>query len=190
MLTVAGVTFTDTDLWNLKQALAAAQAPVATPVPTPQPAPTPVPPPAGGRVINIKLAWGPLRSGNVMAYTANYGGFKGSDVVVVEFTTPPVFSNGQIGAIQVGEFRSDGISRTLCLSRSPGVFDDNSLAPTGMWAQKAYAAANTATVGFVVGGQPAMYPVLQPNTTYYANVKNTLGRGGDIKIELIKPPGL
>jgi hypothetical protein len=45
-------------------------------------------------------------------------------------------------------------------------------------------------VSFVIGGQPAIYPVLQPNTTYFFNIKNTTGVGGDMVIELIKPPGM
>lgn len=132
------------------------------------------------------MAWGAIGSGNAEANTKN---FSGNDIVVASFTTPAVTSAGSIGAIQAAEFSSTAISRTASLSLTPCSFDNN-LAPGGMFGSKTLVSGNTVTVSFVIGGSSVYYPVLQPNTTYYFNIKNTTGAGGNIKIEIIKPYGL
>jgi len=154
------------------------------------PAPSTSPPPAScagfSKTWQMPMVWGPLGSGNVEAYT---NGFSGNDIVVASFTTPAVGSAGQIGAIQAAEFGSPAISRTACLSLTPCTFN-NDLAPVGPFAGKALVSGTTVAVSFVIGGSSAVHPVLQPNTTYYFNIKNTDATGGNMKIELIKPPGL
>lgn len=166
--------------------------PSPSPSPSPTPVPVPVPAPAGGRVVQINLDWGMPGTGNRRVLTKDYGGFHDKDVLVVRFTTPTVSSAG-VGAIQAAEFASVAGSRTACLSEHPGVFD-NALgvqqAGFAGIAGRALVSGNTVTVPFVVGSQSTWYPVLKPNTTYYFNVRNTNGVGGDMVVELQKPPGL
>lgn len=141
----------------------------------------------------IPISWGALKSGSVSVYTKNFGGFSNGDVIVASFTTPGVSSAGQLGAIQAAEYASTAISRTASLSTSPCSFDNNLGATGSIFASlsgSALVSGNTVTVSFQVGGSSLWYPVLQPSTTYYYNIKNTSGIGGDMKIELQKPPGL
>jgi hypothetical protein len=141
----------------------------------------------------IPISWGALKSGSVSAFTSQFGGFSNGDIVVASFTTPGVSSAGQVGAIQAAEFSSTAVSRTAALSTSPCSFDNGLGASGGIFAAVTGAAlvsGNTVTVSFQVGGSSSWYPVLQPNTTYYFNIKNTTGVGGNMKIELQKPPGL
>jgi hypothetical protein len=132
------------------------------------------------------MAWGAIGSGNAEAFTKN---FSGNDIVVASFTTPAMSSAGQIGTLQAAQFSSDAVFRTASLSLTPCSFDNN-LAPGGMFGSKTVVSGTTAWISFVIGGSSTYYPVLQPNTTYYFNVKNTTGVGGNMKIEIIKPPGL
>jgi hypothetical protein len=163
------------------------------------PPPPPPPPPTGGGTPtscpgfsnswSTPIAWGPMGSGGVAAYTKS---FSGNDIVVASFTTPAATSAGQIGAIQAAEFSSSAISRTASLSLTPCSFD-TSLSATGPFSKlsgSTLVSGNTVTVSFVIGGSSSLYPVLQPNTTYYFNIKNTNAVGGNMKIEMIKPPGL
>jgi hypothetical protein len=182
-------TLTDADLWALKQALAVAQAPS---VPAPNPSPAPTPAPVGGRNIAIPLQWGAPGSGNVHVLTENYGGFHDKDVAIVSFKTPANTAPGQVGSISAGEYRSAAISRTASLSLRPGSFD-NDLGVKGFLGAVSGAtlvSGTTVSVSFQIGGTSLWYPVLQPSTTYYFNIKNTNGVGGDMVIELIKPPGM
>jgi hypothetical protein len=75
---------------------------------------------------------------------------------------------------------------------------DNGLGATGDGSafallQKVSGAAtangNTVTVNYQLGGANTYKPALQPNTTYYFNIKNTLGIGGNMVIDLLKPSG-
>jgi hypothetical protein len=137
----------------------------------------------------IPISWGALKSGSVRVSTTN---FSNNDIVVAYFTTPGVTSAGQFGAIQAAESQPPAISRTASLSLAPCSFD-NSLGATGFFSKQsgsALVSGTTVTVPFQVGGSNTQYPVLQPNTTYYYNIKNTTGSGGNIFIELQKPPGL
>jgi hypothetical protein len=141
----------------------------------------------------IPISWGALQSGSVSVFTKNFGGFSGNDIVVASFTTPGATSSGQVGAIQAAEYASTAISRTAALSTSPCSFDNGLGASGSVFATltgSALVSGNTVTVSFQVGGSSTWYPVLQPNTTYYFNIKNTKAVGGDMKIELQKPPGL
>ena len=144
----------------------------------------------------IKIDWG---TGNKRVYTSNFGGFGNNDIAVVYFTTPAFATNVGIsgGAIQAAESQSVAISRTAALSASPCSFDNN-LGATGdtsafAFLQKVTGAAtatgNTVTVNYQLGGTNTYKPALQSNTTYYYNIKNTLGVGGNMVIDLLKPSG-
>lgn len=142
---------------------------------------------------NIPIAWGAIGSGSVSVFTKNFGSFSGGDIIVASFTTPNATSAGQVGAIQAAEFGTTAISRTASLSTTPCSFDNNLGATGSLFASisgSALVKGNTVTVNFQIGGSSLWYPVLQPNTTYYYNIKNTNGTGSDMKIELQKPPGL
>lgn len=162
--------------------------PTPTPTPTPSQDPIVVSNPDGSRLISIPLFWGPPGSGNIKVLSKDFGGFHDKDIIVVKFTTPAMGSDS-VGNISVGEYQSSAISRTGCLSTNPVTFD-NALRGQGFFGQPAIALANTASVNFRVGSSLTNYPLLLPNTTYYFNVKNTNGVGGNVIIELIKPQGM
>jgi hypothetical protein len=164
----------------------------ATPNPTPAifgtPDPVVVTNSNGSRTINIPMVWGPPGTGNIKVYTKDFGGFKDTDIIVVKFTTPLLVSDS-IGNISVGEYQSNAISRTVSLNNKPAVFD-NTLGGSGFFGQAAMASGNTTGVSFRIGSSKTDYPRLLPNTTYYFNIKNTSGVGGNLIIELIKPQGM
>lgn len=162
MLTVAGITFTDTDLWNLKQALAGATAP--SPTPTPTPSPTPTPTPAGVRIVNV--AFSTLIG--VMHETVGAG-----EVLAFRFTPSAGFSsNGKLCFFK--QSPTDGGAyhdREVCLSDVPGDFSRR----LGMGA---LVQGQEASAYFSVGGYPSdkygrpvtTYPNLTAGQTYYVNV--------------------
>jgi len=134
----------------------------------------------------LSLAWGAIGSGNVASLMTK---FNGNDIIVASFTTPAVTSAGQIGTIQAAEYSSIAINRTASLSLTPCSFDNN-LASSGFGAHKTLVSGNTVSISYVIGGSSKYYPVLQPGTTYFFNIKNSSGIGGGMKVEMIKPPGL
>lgn len=161
-----GTTLTDTDLWNLKQALAAATAPATTP-PT-----TPVVTPPGVRVIQLPWAKTPGSPGPNI--TIGVG-----EVLAFAFTPPLGFSsNGVLGNFSFSPTNQNAYSdRYLCLSDTPGDFSQK-LAP------EALKIGQEPNVYFSVDGYPVRQSPrggytyvdktsanLTPGVTYYANVK-------------------
>jgi hypothetical protein len=122
--------------------------------------------------------------------TAGVGGVGPNDAVIVQFTTGPGANPGQFGNITGAEYSSDPSTRVAALSTRQCDFGST----LGFGATST---SNTVTVNFSVGANSSgYYPALQPNTTYYYNVKqlagSTCASSGNCNMyfQLHKPPGL
>jgi hypothetical protein len=116
----------------------------------------------------IDVAWTSIQ----LYYTANAGGFGVNDIVVVRFTTSAITSSTAKGYIQAVEYSDPPSGRSAALSATPcdlvglpkvgggtSAFGPNDNAP---WAYFSLVASKTGA------------SVLQPNTTYYFNITNSL----------------
>lgn len=164
MIVIQGITFTDPDLWNLKQALASAQPP-ASPAPTPAP-PAPAPTPVGNARL-VVVPWGNTKS--IVSQTINAG-----EALAFAITPPAGLSTGgQLANFSISPSDQNAyFDRLICLSAAPGDFD-NPLRPS---ARKQGQEPNVyfSVGGYPVGrlGQPDMSSAtLMPGTTYYVNVR-------------------
>lgn len=122
--------------------------------------------------------------------TGSSGGLGPNDAVVVKFTTGPNVNPNQYGNITGAEYSSDPSTRQAALSTT--MCDFGSSLGFG-----ATSTSNTVTVNFSVGSNSSgYYAALQPNTTYYYNVKqlagSTCASSGNCNMyfQLHKPPGL
>jgi hypothetical protein len=122
--------------------------------------------------------------------TGTSGGVGPNDAIVVRFTTGAGANPGFFGNITGAEYTSDPSTRAASLSAT--MCDFNSTLGFG-----ASSTSNTVTVNFSVGSNSSgYYPALQPNTTYYYNVKqlpgSTCASSGNCNMyfQLHKPPGL
>ncbi|MEP7206593.1 MAG: hypothetical protein ABI920_06620 [Casimicrobiaceae bacterium] len=113
--------------------------------------------PMGTVVIPLKSVAGTISQSIA---SANFGSFTNTSIAVVTFTTG---ANTGSGSVSFAEFASGPVDRTASLSTSPCTFDTQAITTR-------YGTGNTIT--FQVGGTNSRKPVLQPNTTYYMNVKN------------------
>lgn len=117
------------------------------------------------------------------------GGMGPNDVLVVQFTTGPNANPNQYGNIVAAEYQSDPSARDFALSTARCDFGKTLGAG-------AASTSNTATATFSVGTNASgYYAALQPNTTYFLNVRNTAGstcRSSGVcnmYVQLHKPPG-
>ena len=120
--------------------------------------------------------------------TVSYGGFGNGTVAVAKFTTSAATSG--TGSFRIGEFAGGPLPRTSSISTTPCDFTPTSAGGTALrmnqsssWFQ--YFIISSSRLGFVT---------LQPNTTYYINVKNQLSGADtcpsascDIGIEVQEP---
>lgn len=124
-------------------------------------------------------------------YTRDVGGFTPRGVVVVQFTTGSVSSTNMLPRIAAAEFSSSPSSRIATLSPTPCDFGPQA-------ALGAAGEGNSVTMVFALGTGSGYgyYPVLQLNTTYYLNIKNSpnatcIANGVcDMFIDLVKSGGL
>ena len=122
--------------------------------------------------------------------TNSLGGVGPNDAVVVKFTTGSNVNPNQYGNITGAEYTSDPSTRQGVLSTSMCDFG-------GTLGFGATSTSNTVTINFSVGANGSgYYPALQPNTTYYYNVKqvpgSTCAASGNCAMyfQMHKPPGL
>jgi hypothetical protein len=101
-------------------------------------------------------------------YTSNAGGFAKNGAVVVAFTTGSVSSTTSLPRIAAAEYQSPPSSRIATLSSKPCDFGPQ---PT----PGAAGEGNSVTMVFALGTGSGYgyYPVLQLNTTYFLNMKNS-----------------
>ena len=163
-------------------------------------APPTTPPPTGGTISCsgyqtqvIDLPWGRIGSGNVQLATTGFGN---GMIVVGRFTTPNVVpttvARAGIGAVtsiaNVTVYRTAALSLTPCDFPVPNPIGNNSATVTG---------TPSPNVTYQIGGPSPYYAVLQPNTTYYFNIKNEVngaptcpaGKTCDMYVQLRKPFG-
>jgi hypothetical protein len=157
-------------------------------------------PPPGGPIscagfaetIVLDLAWGTPNSGGVRAITKGFGN---NDIVVARFTTPNTTAANVFASIAAAEYIDQQHQRTATLSRTPCDFPYPN--PVGRLATTTQATSSVAFT-YAVGGSSTYYAILQPNTTYYLNIKNVAagvstcapGQSCNMAIELQKPNGL
>jgi len=118
-----------------------------------------------------------------------------NDIIVGRFTTPNATLAGVYAAIKGGNWTGDQILRTASLSTNPCNFPYPN--PLGKLATTTQGSPSP-SVNYAVGGSSLYYAILQPNTTYYFNIKNEVngvstcaaGQNCDFFIELQKPNGL
>ena len=148
------------------------------------------------KTIPIDLPWGAPGSGNPRQ---NSSGFGNGAIVVARFTTPATIPSGLGGTVKTGQWSQIVAMRSLSISTTPCDFS----APSSMGFYGLQTGANNTTPSFLyqIGGASKTYPVLQPNTTYYINVRNTYTASNgtvvptctsgtcDIFVELDKPNG-
>jgi hypothetical protein len=123
--------------------------------------------------------------------TRNFGGFNANDVIVVQFTTGSLSTTNNLPHITAVEYGSSPSSRQGVLSATPCDFS-----PQPVIGATSY--GNTITSLFAIGSGTGFgyYPVLQPNTTYYVNIKNmpnpncASNANCDMSVDLIKASGL
>lgn len=153
----------------------------------PQPPQPPAPP--GVRIIDID--WN-ASIGNVRIDTRQKGGFH-DETLAFRFTTPNKTSPAKAQISGVESNATVSIFRTACLSDKPGELT------TGVGKY-----SRSVGLGFhfvyCVGTAPDQYTTaLEPNKTYYVNVKNekngvstlpSAGVSADMFVELAKPSGL
>jgi hypothetical protein len=114
------------------------------------------------------------------------GSFGGNDAWVVPFTTGSGTAPGKLGSIVGAEYLSSPSAKVATLSTTPCDFG----ATLGAYST---ATGKTISLLFSVGGDPAygLYPVLQPSTTYYVNIKNVEPcEICDMFLDFTKPRGL
>ena len=132
----------------------------------PQVPPTPPAPPAGGPVppgsVNVIIPWAP---GTTRGYT---GPIDSTAIICVQFTTGPSPSAANnLPHIVGAEYQAPPRTRIAVLSATPGDFGPQPMAgasSNGNTVQVPFTVANPNNFGY--------YPVLEPNTTYYLNVKS------------------
>jgi FG-GAP-like repeat len=126
--------------------------------------------------------------------TTSVGGAGPNDAIVVRFTTGPETGQGslpnQFGDIAGAEWQSVASNRAGALSTIPCDFD-------GGLSAGAVTSGTVPAVFFSVGPNGSGYfPGLEPNTTYYFNIRQTPGSDCtasgtcDMFFELHKPPGI
>ncbi|MEO5699107.1 MAG: hypothetical protein ABIS17_04955 [Casimicrobiaceae bacterium] len=113
--------------------------------------------PMGTVVIPLK---GIPASTSASVWSANFGSFSNTSIAVVTFTTGAASGSG---SVSFAEFAGGPVDRTASLSTTPCTFDTAALTTRYGTGQ---------TISFQVGGSSSRRPVLQPNTTYYLNVRN------------------
>jgi len=124
-------------------------------------------------------------------YTTNAGGFGADDVIVVRFTTGNVSSDASLPRLASAEYNSSPSSRDATLSSLMCDF-----APQATPGATIIGNSITAVFAIGTGSGFGYYPVLQTNTTYYLNMKNSAGASCrsngqcDMFIDLIKAGGL
>ena len=161
------------------------------------------PPPSGApiscagfsatRVIDIP--WGASGSGAPRVYTSTAGGFGNNQIVVARFTTPSSSAPGVYAAIGGAEWGDQQTPRTAALSTTPCDFPSPN--PVGRLSTIG-GGSTSPSVTYAIGGSSSYYAILQPNTTYYFNIKNEVkgvstcapGQSCNMFIELQKPKGL
>lgn len=160
--------------------------------PTPPTPPTPTPPTPGvisctgfSNTVVTDLNWqNPTRQYSPMGINT---------AVVVRFTTGSVSSTTSLPRIAGAEYNSSPSSRLARLSATPCDFS------TGTPAGVNIGPTNSVTAQFAIspGSGYNFYGILNPNTTYYLNVKNssndvTCAGSGicDLFFDLIKPGGM
>jgi hypothetical protein len=157
------------------------------------------PPPSGGPIscagfsntYVLDLPWGPPGS-PAPRLTSK---MSHNDIVVGRFTTPSTTAPGVYSMIKGGNWTGDQILRTASLSLTPCDFPYPN--PVGRLATTTQGTPSP-SVTYAVGGTSSYYAILQPNTTYYFNIKNEVngastcaaGQNCDFFIELQKPKGL
>ena len=159
----------------------------------------PPPPPPGGAIscagykktIVLDLNWG--APGNA-APRLTTSGFGNGVIAVARFTTPANTASGVFATISSGEWGDQPTPRTAALSTSPCDFPSPN--PLGKYATLS-SGQQTPSVVYAVGGTSRVYAILQPSTTYYFNVTNSVAGAPtctssscNIFVELQKPNGL
>jgi hypothetical protein len=161
----AGVFFDNTDLLNLKGALAA-----VVPGPGPGPGPTPTPPgpwPIPGAVC-LDLPW---------VSTAVSGrkriGFLCEQKAVVRIIVPPAPGTGVSGLIALVEAVHAGVARCAVLSQTPLDFDTS-----GQATKWNVSIGPSVSFNLMLGtAQIPNFCMLHPGATYYLNLRNTTKSG-------------
>ena len=116
MVTIAGILFSDSDLWNLKQALAAASAPSAPSVPSgPQPTQPPTQPPVitGQRLVAAGTA---LFDGSRLVVPGPGAGA----LAVITLQVPTDLPMGARSSLSIFEYASTGDIYRTWLSKTRG----------------------------------------------------------------------
>lgn len=139
----------------------------------------------------IDIPWGAIASGNVRVNTANFGGFRSGEIVVARFTTPAKTSAAFAKVAGLESNAAYAVNRTASLSTAPCSF-------TSPVSKNSNAVGVSFYFTYGVGTNSLTYANLQPNTTYYVNIKNEKngvatcpsGISCDMFIELAKPSGL
>jgi hypothetical protein len=124
-------------------------------------------------------------------YTANLGLFTANDALVVKFTTGNNPTTTSLPRIAAAEYQSSPSTRHAVLSSTPCDFNPQAAAGASV-------VGSSITMIFAIepGSGFGYYPVLQPNTTYYVNIKNVenascaISNACDMFVDLVKPGGL
>lgn len=163
MLTINGIPYTNATVVITTNDQPApppvlAPAPIVTPIPVPPVAPT------GHPTVLGTFDWKPVSELRNQTFGAN-------DILAVSFTT------GQIQAtpckIQVAEFGGATPTRLLAINKSEADFSVSPI--VGIYNSSI---GKQAEVDFTVGPNGFGMLALDPNTTYFANMKNQDGDGG------------
>lgn len=146
-------------------------------------------------------AWGGTCSGydntfvvdlNWASPTRQYAtGVAANDIIVVRFTTGNVATSNNLPHVTGVEYSAAPYSRTAYLSATPCALTNGFGAPG---AGPMIGTTVTSLFAISPGFGFNYYPILQKNTTYYVNIRNTAGNGCvancDMSFDLIKPGGI
>jgi hypothetical protein len=158
------------------------------------------PPPTSGGAIScpgfdktivLDLNWGAPGSAAPRVATSGFGG---NSITVARFTTPSNSAANVYAQIKSGQWVDAAREVTASLSTSPCQFPSPN--PVGRLATTTVGVVSP-SVTYAVGGSSLYYAILQPNTTYYFNIKHevngvpTCASGScNMFVELQKPNGL
>ncbi len=156
------------------------------------------PPPTGGAIscagfdktIVLDLNWGAPGSPAPRVATSGFGG---NSITVARFTTPNKVAPGVYAQIKSGQWVDAARETTASLSTTPCDFPYPN--PLGRLATTTQPVVSP-SVTYAVGGSSVYYAILQPNTTYYFNIKHqvngvsTCSGSCNMFVELQKPNGL
>jgi len=146
--------------------------------------------PGFNKTLIVDVPWLPLGGGRQFTTSGN-SGFGWNDALVVRFTVPAGKTSTASGYLALAEWGGGPSFHVAAISASPCDFTQGAPNPWYIDGNKV-AGTNTLQPEFMVGGTWPGFPVLNPGTTYYLNVRNIscpTGSNCDLFIDFKLPDG-